>query len=202
MIALCNNDAESIAVVAIQTLFIPRNLSGQRLVSLPLSRELSLTLRKLGIKSLGDLNGVSLKDFQRVSNRSSALVIELDELIQKLREDRPSPESVSKTATSSIVSASSIPPATLSESQLFKAELYHADTIVIPQEERGRLLSSFSVSVRLMHIFQFKKFRLLGELHGLTYSEIAKYRNCGRRTVEELRGLVRSVQRGGSPATT
>lgn len=75
------------------------------------------------------------------------------------------------------------------------------ETIVIPQDERGRLLSSFSVSVRLGHMFQFKRFRLLGELHGLTYDEISKYRNCGRRTVEELRMLVRNVQRSEPPTS-
>jgi hypothetical protein len=43
------------------------------------------------------------------------------------------------------------------------------EMIVIPQEARGRLLSSFSTSVRLAHVFQFKGFRLVGELHGLRY---------------------------------
>ncbi|MGO8837675.1 MAG: hypothetical protein ACLQAH_01560 [Limisphaerales bacterium] len=76
------------------------------------------------------------------------------------------------------------------------------EAIVIPQEMRGQPLSCFSVSVRLGHIFEFKKFRLLGELHGLTYDEIAKYRNCGRRTIDELQVLVRKVQQGESPPPT
>jgi len=87
-------------------------------------------------------------------------------------------------------------PSASMESMKPKSELN--DTIVIPQEARGRLLSSFSTSVRLAHVFQFKKFRLLGELHGLTYYEISKYRNCGRKTVEELRQLVRNVQLGSA----
>jgi hypothetical protein len=105
MIALCNNSAQSVAVVAIQTFFIPSSLSGRRFVGLPLSRELSVVLKKLGIKSFGDLNGFSHKDFQRVSNRSSTLAIELSELVQKLRDDQTSQEKTLKTGKSSLVLA-------------------------------------------------------------------------------------------------
>ena len=201
MIAPCNNCVKSVTVVAIQTFFIPRSLSGRRFVGLPLSRELSVSLKKLGIKSLGDLNGVSPKEFRAVSNKSSALVIELRNIIQELRRNQSLPEKVSQAVNLGGAPASRIPSVALPEPPLLKADSDQADTVVIPQEGRGRLLSSFSTSVRLANIFEFKKFRLLGELHGLTYREIGKYRNCGRRTVEELRGLVRSVQLSGSPAT-
>jgi hypothetical protein len=87
-------------------------------------------------------------------------------------------------------------PGAWTETMKSKCELN--EMIVVPQEARGRLLSSFLVSVRLAHVLQFKNFRLLGELHGLTYYEVSKYRNCGRKTVEELRQLVRNVQLGST----
>ena len=39
---------------------------------------------------------------------------------------------------------------------------------------------------------------MLGDLHGKTYREIGRYRNCGRKTLNELRSIVRQIQLGGS----
>ena len=78
-------------------------------------------------------------------------------------------------------SAAMIPDASLNE------------TIVIPQEARGLLLARFPLSVRLTHVLAARNFRLLGELHGLTYFEFSKIRNCGLKTLEEVRQFVRRV---------
>ena len=80
MIAFCNNSVEGVTVVAIQIFFIPESLSERRFAGLPQSSELAGALKKLKIKSLGDLNGVSFKEFRKVSNKSSALVLELGNL--------------------------------------------------------------------------------------------------------------------------
>jgi hypothetical protein len=68
--------------------------------------------------------------------------------------------------------------------------------ICIPQESLGQPLSGFSISVRLKRIFELKRFKLLGDLHGIGFAEFLRFRNCGTKTLEELRGLVRSIQRG------
>ncbi len=73
------------------------------------------------------------------------------------------------------------------------------ETIVIPQEAAARDLSSFSLSTRLAHVLRCTGHQLLGELDGLSYREFSLYRNCGRKTVEELRLLVRDVQLGTEP---
>ena len=88
--------------------------------------------------------------------------------------------------------------------QVHKSSPFETQTgegIFIPQEARGQLLSSFSLSMRLRNIFAFKEFRLLGELHGLTYDEVSKYRNCGQKTLKELRELVYNVQKGVTAAS-
>ena len=84
--------------MAIQSFFIPRNLSDRQFVDLPISGDLSGVLKRLGIRTLGDLNGISQKDFQTVSNHSSTLVIEIIELIHKLRAGQSSSNRLMKAA--------------------------------------------------------------------------------------------------------
>ena len=71
-------------------------------------------------------------------------------------------------------------------------------SIFIPVPDRGRPLATLSASVRLSNIFEHAKLRLLGDLHGKSYLEIGRYRNCGRKTLQELRGIVRQIQLGNS----
>jgi hypothetical protein len=73
---------------------------------------------------------------------------------------------------------------------------YTSDAIVIPDEARGHVLSSFPMSVRLANVLDSRKIRLLGELNGLTYGQIRNYRNCGRKTLDELRALVGMICAG------
>jgi hypothetical protein len=76
----------------------------------------------------------------------------------------------------------------------------HDETIFIPLEARGTPLATFPASARLQHVFEYKKLKLASDLHGLAFSEFAKWRNCGWKTVAELRALVRAIQHG-HPAT-
>jgi hypothetical protein len=71
-----------------------------------------------------------------------------------------------------------------------------SDLIFIPQEAGGQSIAGFTKSVRLTHVLQSKGVQLFGELHGLTYLEFATSRNCGQKTLQELRELVRTVQQG------
>jgi len=50
------------------------------------------------------------------------------------------------------------------------------------------------MSVRLTHILECKGFRQLGDLHGLSFREFLSFRNCGKKTVNELRGIVSTIQ--------
>jgi hypothetical protein len=69
------------------------------------------------------------------------------------------------------------------------------ETIFIPREARGKPLPPISLSVRLQRVLRLKNVRLAGDLHGRTVSEFGEYPNCGKRTLDELRELVRAVQR-------
>jgi hypothetical protein len=70
------------------------------------------------------------------------------------------------------------------------------ERIFIPAIDRGRAIADFAASVRLGHLFQDANVRLVGNLHGRSYVELGKYRNCGRETLDELRELVRRLQAG------
>jgi uncharacterized tellurite resistance protein B-like protein len=68
------------------------------------------------------------------------------------------------------------------------------ERIIIPEEAREQTISIFGISVRLRHIFEYKKFSKLGDIHDISYAEFGKFRNCGKTTVTELRELVRKIQ--------
>jgi hypothetical protein len=74
------------------------------------------------------------------------------------------------------------------------------ETIFIPQEARGRSLLSFPLSVRLQHVLRLRNFTLVGDLHGRTSSEIERFRNCGKKTLNELRDFVRAIQHANVPS--
>jgi hypothetical protein len=70
------------------------------------------------------------------------------------------------------------------------------DFIVVPPTARAWELSAFPLSTRLTYILAGRECRRLGDLHGLQYSEILKWRNVGQVTLRELMALIKSVQQG------
>ncbi len=72
------------------------------------------------------------------------------------------------------------------------------EPLFIPSAERGQLIAAFPLSVRLANVLEAANVRLSGDLHGRSFAEIARVRNCGKKTIDELREIVRSLQVGGS----
>lgn len=189
-----------------QTFLIPEAIRRLRLSELPLSGELAPALRRLRISTFDDLTGVSLRNFQRVSDRSTALFLEIGRLIQRARQGdlAASPVQHVRLKQASTHSrfphvperALRTPTAALTRpiNANVVSESPQDETIFIPQEARGKILAAVPVSVRLQHILEFKHFRLFGDLHGCTFSEIGAYRNCGKKTLDELRKLVHTIQ--------
>ena len=68
------------------------------------------------------------------------------------------------------------------------------ETIFIPPEFRGQPITASQVSTRLGHILAYKAIRVLGDLHGLSYRKLLEFRNCGKKTMAELREIVWRVQ--------
>src|SRR5438046_1201367 len=72
-------------VNANQTFFIPASIRRLRLSNLPRSRELASALRRLRISTFDDLTRASLLDFRRVSDKGTALFLEIGRLIERAR---------------------------------------------------------------------------------------------------------------------
>lgn len=70
------------------------------------------------------------------------------------------------------------------------------DYIVIPPTAREWALSDFPFSVRLQHILASRECRRLGDLHGLRFSRILRWRNVGGVTLRRLIAFIKSVQQG------
>jgi hypothetical protein len=182
-----------------QTFFIPENIRRLQFSGLPQSPELASVLRRLRASTLDDLCGTSLRDFQRVSDNGTALFLEVGRLIERARRGDFTISPVGNERLNSVSSRrlpplSSIPKEKGQAGRRSVSEAPTDETIFIPAEAHGKLLATFPISARLQHIFESKHFRLFGDLHGRSFSEIRSYCNCGKKTIEELRNLVREIQ--------
>jgi DNA-directed RNA polymerase alpha subunit len=65
-----------------------------------------------------------------------------------------------------------------------------SETIFIPQSVRELATTDLPVSVRLWNVLQKLGYRTLGDLHGESYKEICLAKNCGRKTIVELKDLI------------
>ncbi len=65
MTALCQNADRDGLTVAIQTFFVPTNLGQLQLAELPVSADLSVALKKLGLKTLGEETGMGMRTCSR-----------------------------------------------------------------------------------------------------------------------------------------
>lgn len=189
-----------------QTFFITENIRRLRLSELPLSGELVSLLRSVPIYTLGELAGISLRDFQRMSDRGTALFLEIGRLIERarrggfataLQHQQGATQGLGRSRVRShprqrVDTKRRKQNRGLGNTAIVGSQL--DETIFIPQEARGRPLGTFTVSVRLRHIFEFKKLRLAGDLHGFTYLEFLETRNCGKKTADELQQLVAVIQ--------
>jgi Sigma-70, region 4 len=191
-----------------QTLFIPEKIGKLRLFKLPLSASLFTALKRLKVETFGDLNGMTIKDFQRVSNTGTALFVELNGLTQRARNSDFTAafrQNVGMSNSSGLRTFHvNAPIKTVAKKEqndpstrvfVPSPQAPIDERIFIPQEARGRAISPFQVSVRLRHVLELKRFCILGDLHGISYAELGKFRNCGKKTVTELRELVRIIQR-------
>ncbi len=179
------------------------------------SPELSSAFRKMRVETFGDLSGVCLRNFQRVSRAGGTLFLEVRELIRRARQGDFAASSLPHPGTQAGPIALNVPrpamplpaasPSPQTEVSLdvpaAKPDSPADEIIFIPQEARGTPLSAFQLSARLQHIFEAKGFRLFGDVHGLALTVFLKFRDCGKKTVAELQELVHAVQRAHQTTT-
>lgn len=181
--------------------FIPSNLWRTPAAQLATSTAARVALDRLRVKELGDLDGISFEELRRyLRGRSDWLSIgcELEGAVDYLRRRlgrQPALQTQGPPLLSTGGGSDAVAPRAHIGKEDGSAPNTHEDEgIFIPVSERGRPISEFPVSVRLGHLFEFAGTRVIGDLHSRTYVELAKYRNTGRKTLAELRELVRQIQ--------
>jgi len=70
------------------------------------------------------------------------------------------------------------------------------DYIVIPPPARAWELAVFPFSTRVKNILASRECRRLGDLHGVRYSRILRWRSVGGTTLKTLMAFIKSVQQG------
>ena len=141
----------------------------------------------MGIRWLRQLDGMKVEALLQAEGITSKDVAELQRLIGLLGSVKSVPSSPAQRTPKHL-------PTVLRHRK-------PPETIVIPPESRDQPIAAFKFSTRLGHILGYQGIRVLGDLHGRSYQELLEFRNYGRKTVNELREIVRSVQ-GNAPSGT
>ena len=176
---------------------------------MPMSLDLLHVCKRLNIRKMGDLSSINEQDLRKVFKKTSQIIPEIQELIDLARAEYVTPRlagSLKFSSSSKLPNhnKSSVQTKTLSQTEETSSPpaISTEDTIFIPTSERGRSIGTVALSVRLRHVLEIRNIRILGDLNGLNYQDIIKYKNCGRKTVIELRELVRELQAGTTNFTT
>jgi Sigma-70, region 4/Bacterial RNA polymerase, alpha chain C terminal domain len=182
-----------------RTFSVPTTLRRTPLEKLDIPRSLLNLLEKRGFSELGDFDSLSHVEFRRyIRNLPSPtnIVLAVDQAIEAMRHsaermqlsrrqvDGPDPTNL-HVEQHSLTNPS---PSNLEH-------VPETETIYIPFDRHGQTIASNDVSVRLRNICECAQIRLLGQLHGRTLAEFSKLQNCGKKTVAEIRELVRRLQR-------
>ena len=184
---------------------MPSHLSRFPVDDLDIPKRLVGLLKKLCFAELGDLDALSHIEFRRYIRTHptpTSVVLDVHCAIETLRwysiqlDPAFSPDSIGREPSPvSTTPVSSEPPANLQMISSSSPDvLVEAEYIQIPIDVRGLSVTDFDISVRLANILQHANIRLAGDLHGQTFLEFQKYRNCGRKTVTELRAMVWQLQ--------
>ncbi|MDQ3118892.1 MAG: hypothetical protein M3Q89_04900 [Verrucomicrobiota bacterium] len=157
--------------VETQPIFIPSTARGRLIQEFPQSVRLFNVLRNARIKLAGDLHGRSFADIARSRNCGKKTIDELREIVRALQ--RSSPETVS-----------------------FSWPRHSPNILVVPPSVREISLREIPLSVRLGHVLRSRSYKSLGDLHGTDVYDLLKIENCGRKSISELRQLLRRAEAG------
>lgn len=148
-------------------ILVPESWRDRPVRGLPISGRLFNALSRRGCHLLGDLDG---RDFA------------------ELREPPPDGEGVVEELRGLLARAAEVMADTAGEAML------PTGIIVLPEAAWGCPLLEQGLSVRLGNVCDRAGLRRLGDLHGRSYEEFSKLRNCGRRSVAELARIVARAQ--------
>ncbi len=172
--------SEDLTLPLAETIFIPQSVRELATTELPVSIRLWNVLQRLGYRKLGDLHGESYKEIYLAKNCGRRTILELRDFIAEYLSEDDSQEF-----------ANFIEAKKTSETKQRQME-----TLYVPQEVRGLPLAAFPMPMRLANVLCDLNFRLVGDLHGFSVSNLKGVPNCGSRTISDLKTFIEKVQQG------
>ena len=149
------------------TIYIPHSERGRAVSEVPLSVRLRNVLQAAEIRVLGDLHGRTYEAIGRIRNCGKRTVSELALLVSQML-------------------CGTVMPQTADDMQPVRMESHRLN---VPPSARALSLAEIPVSVRLENILRQRGITTLGELHGVDLNELRAERNCGKKSITELRQL-------------
>ena len=167
-----SNDMAETALIFnsfLKPLHIPADLRGQAIECMAMSARLTGVLRRANIRVLGDLHGRKLDDFAWQRNCGYKTLHELDALVRQPRssveQTPPRPE------------AGSLLPG-------------NGVSFVVPESISQLRFAELPITSRLTNLVRSIGLRALGDLNGRSAFELLRCKNCGWRTIVEIRQLI------------
>lgn len=169
-----------------------------QLADCPISDKLAELLDALEVQSFFDVHSISLHDFQRLGDKRGSLALELGSVIRRAaRREFGKPYSVG--GGDDHVADFWWKGSNDADGQKLESTAPAAiatDAFFIPEHARQIEIASIPMSSRLRNILLFFGLEHLGGLHGVTGKQILSLQNCGPKSLQELRHVVRDVLDG------
>jgi hypothetical protein len=153
--------------------FIPQGVRGWSIEQLPFSVRLAGVLKNRGWRVLGDLHGAEIEQLLQTKNCGRGTIQELRLFVNRLQ--------------AGIVGNYPTIPA---------GEVEEPKRVVIPQGVRSWPIEQLPFSARLAGVLKKKGCRILGDLHATEVEQLLRTKNCGRRTIQELKLFINRLQAG------
>src|SRR6266699_2427300 len=135
--------------------FVPTRFEHVSFSNLPTSLDLRAALRKIGVRNLRDVNGVSTHDFSRVTPDGDALAREVLQLVEQIRNGSLEIEPCNR------------PTGQLNVRSRKRVEAHKEESglcISIPDELKHLPVSDLCLSTKLDHLFVATGIIFLGDL--------------------------------------
>lgn len=141
---------------------------------LPFPTRAQNVLKSIGAKTLGNLDGMAFETLLQSKNCGFKTYERIVQLVEPFQQ---------KGEVADV---------------FLKGWLSSSQEVVVnvPDEAKDWLINQLPFSVRLRHMMQKLKCKVLGDLQGRAYKELSQLPNCGARTVFELRQFIGKIQRG------
>ncbi|MDQ6632428.1 MAG: hypothetical protein M3Y82_11855, partial [Verrucomicrobiota bacterium] len=171
----------------VDRIFIPAAERGCSVKNSLFSVRLSNLLAAWNIRLLGELHGKNYTEFSRWPNCGKNTLSELREFVRRLQSSTIEPPSSPGNSPFGGVSPGQTP--------------VHMPSLAIPLITPDLKLAELPMSVRLENVLKQCGYKLLGDLHGLETADLLKVRNCGQKSILELKELIRRAAMGEFSST-